>query len=176
MPDARRPDAVRRLAEPLNAIVEHTAAAVLLAAVLINFAQVIMRYYANAALPWAEEVMRYSMIWMAMLGGGALVYRQEHVVSSLVPASAPFVLRRAVQVASVLATTAFATLLITAGTAAALANVDQLSPATRLPMVVPYLAVPLGALVMLANVVALIALRLPPPEHGEGDAAAGDVA
>ncbi len=60
------------------------------------------------------------------------------------------------------------------GTKAALANTVQFSPAMRMPLALAYVAMPIGGLVMLVNVVALLGLGLPRAEHDE--LAAGETA
>lgn len=56
------------------------AAGIILAVVsAINLAQVLGRYFFASSFPWAEEVMRYVMMWLMMLGGTACIYRCEHM-------------------------------------------------------------------------------------------------
>jgi TRAP-type C4-dicarboxylate transport system permease small subunit len=172
MTDARK--RLRRAADLLNSAIEYLAAGILIFTVGINFTQIVLRYGFNSGLPWSEEAMRYAMIWMAMLAGAAVVYRQEHVISSLIPGSAPEAVQLASRFVCVATTAAFATLLVIHGTKAALANTVQFSPAMRMPLALAYVAMPIGGLVMLVNVVALLGLGLPRPEHDE--LAAGEMA
>jgi TRAP-type C4-dicarboxylate transport system permease small subunit len=165
MIDARK--RLRRAADLLNSAIEYCAAGILVFTVVVNFTQIVLRYGFNSALPWSEEAMRYAMIWMALLAGGAVVYRQEHVISSLIPASAPEPVQLISRFVSVATTAAFATLLVIHGTKAALANTVQFSPAMRMPLFFAYVAIPVGGLVMLMNVVVLLGLGLPRPEHDE---------
>lgn len=48
--------------------------------------QVFMRYVMNAPWHWSEELARYSMIWMAMLGAAlAARHRQDIALTDLLP-------------------------------------------------------------------------------------------
>lgn len=55
------------------------AAAILLVVCLLNFTQVGGRYALGTSLSWAEETMRYIMVWLMMLGSVTAVYRAEHM-------------------------------------------------------------------------------------------------
>ena len=41
--------------------------------------QVIGRYVFNTGFTWSEEITRYSMIWVALLGAGWIVINSEHI-------------------------------------------------------------------------------------------------
>ena len=130
------------------------AAAVILAVVsAINLAQVLGRYFFASSFPWAEEVMRYVMMWLMMLGGTACIYRCEHMAIDAVRNWLPE--RQRAWYRNLLFGIAgvFCLLLVWYGWPAALANASQFAAASRLPMIVPYLAIPVGGVLMLVQIV-----------------------
>ena len=139
----------RRLAQ----VCEIAAALIFLFVCVLNFTQVIGRYATGTSLTWAEEIMRYTMMWVMMLGGSAAIYRAEHMAVDGVVDMVPERLRHLVR--SILYGVAgiFCVLLLVYGWPAALANQTQRAAASGIPMLLPYLAIPVGAAIMLAQIV-----------------------
>ena len=65
----------RTIAEGISRLCEVTTALILVIVCVINLTQVIGRYLVGYSLPWGEEVMRYIMMWLMMLGGVSCLYR-----------------------------------------------------------------------------------------------------
>ncbi len=55
----------------------------LFALFVIALANALMRYFLNAPLAWAEEVLQLLLVWATFLGASALVRRNEHVLIEL---------------------------------------------------------------------------------------------
>lgn len=51
----------------------------LLAGIAINFANVAARYMFAYAIPWAEEVLVFLMLWMVFVAAIAIAYRGSHI-------------------------------------------------------------------------------------------------
>lgn len=115
--------------------------------------QVIGRYVFNKAPGWSEELARYLMLWLTMLGAAAALRGGGHLaVTSLVDALGPraravvLAFRDAVMVAA-------CGLLAWQGLLFAQLNSAQESAAMEIPMTVPYAALPAGAALILVMVV-----------------------
>ena len=102
--------------------------------------------------------MRYTTTWMVMLAGSAALFRGEHMAINLFQNVRSKALRRAIERVVLAAIGVFCLLLIWKGFPAAIENVRQVSPAMRVPMTLPYLAIPVGASLMLIKSVALMFL------------------
>ena len=61
----------------MNKIEENVIGIALLATTLIIFVNVIMRYFMNQSLTWAEEVVKYLMIWIAFIGGSTCFEKES---------------------------------------------------------------------------------------------------
>lgn len=150
-----------RLCRAMEALV-----ALLLAVLIaVNLTAVFFRYGLNDSLVWTEETLRYTMIWIAMVGGAAALFRNEHMgVDLLVMMDIPW-LTRLVRAVILIIVGIFAVLLLWYAVPMAERNMAQVSPAARIPMVWPYLAVVVGAAGLLINALgslALLALNAPP--------------
>lgn len=138
----------RRLAR----LCETLAAAILAAVCVLNFTQVSGRYLFGSSISWAEEIMRYSMLWVMMLGGTAAIYRGDHMavdtLVDLVGAGWRHLLRSLLfGIAGI-----FCVLLVWFGWPAALNNARQSAAASGLPMILPYMALPVGGMLMLVQI------------------------
>ncbi len=64
-------------------------AVLLTAMVAVVFANVVARYFLNAAIGWSEEVSRFMFIWVAFLGSVLAFRRGEHLGLDLLVKSLP---------------------------------------------------------------------------------------
>ncbi|MDI5935775.1 TRAP transporter small permease [Halomonas kalidii] len=137
---------------------EAISAILLVAIILMNVAQVFFRYVLVDPLSWSEETMRYSTTWMVMLAGSAALFRGEHMVISLFTSVRSPFFRRLIHLSVLTCIAGFCLLLMWEGFPAAINNMRQMSPATRIPMTLPYMAIPVGASLMLLKVLCLMVL------------------
>lgn len=137
--------------------IERTLDALLGCAILVMVSsmiwQVVGRYVFNKAPGWSEELARFMMLWLTMLGSASALRSGGHLaVTSLVDSLRPraqavaLALRDAVMVGA-------AGLLAWQGFLFAQLNGVQESAAMEIPMSVPYAALPVGALLILLMVV-----------------------
>lgn len=126
-----------------------TALAVMAALVLL---QVVLRYVFAAPLVWAEEATVFLMIWVTFVGSGIAIRRKGHIAMTVIAERMPAVIARSVAAFTDLAVTAFLIVVAWQGFRLALFVADQPSPAMRVPMIWPYLAIPVGALFMIGAV------------------------
>ncbi len=137
---------------------EAIAACLLTAVILMNLAQVFFRYVLVDPISWTEETMRYSTTWMVMLAAAPAFLRREHMEISLFDGVKSPRVRRVVNLVMHACVAGFCLLLIWEGFPAAIDNMRQVSPAVRIPMTIPYLAIPVGATLILINTVAMMLL------------------
>lgn len=143
-----------KLASATDAI----AACLLVAVILMNLAQVFFRYVLVDPISWTEETMRYSTTWMVMLAAAPAFLHREHMEISLFDRVDSPLVRRVVNLIMYACVAGFCVLLIWQGFPAAIDNMRQVSPAVRIPMTIPYLAVPVGAVLILINTLCMMLL------------------
>jgi len=139
---------IHRLILGLVHVTETIAAVLIGVVVLANAAQVFCRYVLVQPLSFTDETMRFSMVWVAFLAGSALVFRREHMATNLFDHPRLGALRRVMAMVVLTAILGFAVALTWFGWPLALRNARQLSPSAEIPMVWPYVAVPVGGALM----------------------------
>jgi TRAP-type C4-dicarboxylate transport system permease small subunit len=122
---------------------------------LVVIAQVIFRYILSQPLPWSEELARYLMIWVACLAASEAYAKGNHVGINLVIDALKPSLRKIMILAIHLAVSVLMGLIAYQGFALSFLLRDQLSPALEIPMTWPYMAVPVGAVLILIQALAL---------------------
>jgi len=110
--------------------------------------QVFSRYLFNYSFVWAEELVRYLMIWMVMIGAALVQSRNDHIRIDFFPMLAGPRGRRFMETAFRLCTLIFLIILIFKGIKIAYFNRLFESSGLRITMFWPMLAVPLGAILM----------------------------
>ena len=117
--------------------------------VVVVVASVIFRYVLLAPLSWSEEVGRYVMIWLGFLSASLAVHQGLHVGVEFVVSWVPPWLSTWLRGLARLGVAVFL-LIVTAYGVSLVANLwDQLSPVLEIRMTWPYLAIPVGSLLML---------------------------
>jgi TRAP-type transport system small permease protein len=109
---------------------------------------VFCRYVLRNTPTWTDETALFSLAWASMLGAAVGLRKGYQVgIRSLVE-KAPKVLSAAMQIVGYLFMFVLFGVLIVYGTRQTITNMRQLSPAMQIPMGLPYLALPLGFLIM----------------------------
>jgi len=146
----------------LLAVTRAVAAVCLLGSVVINFANIVGRYFFSVSIPWAEEIMLFLMVGCVFTGCCAVAWegrqiRMDVVVSMMPPQLRTFfaVLSELVLIATAAAVAVFAWPVISQ-----LAAFDERSQAANFPLVIPQAMVPIGYTLM-ALLVAVRLLRRP---------------
>ena len=126
-------------------------------AVLV-IANVISRYVFGYSFTWVEEVTRYMMIWTAFLGAGLALRVGGHIAIDTLAASLPAAGARVVRGAIVLVLAATLVVLVWLGAQYAEFAWEQETPVLGWSFGQVYLAIPIGAALMLLHL-GLIARR-----------------
>lgn len=143
----------------LERIGEAVIVPLMLAIIAIGFAAVCLRYVFNGhyALFWAEEVIRYAFIWLFWLCAPILVWRRAMFTVDLFVNMLPKPIQRGIAVALDLAVIALMGTFVYYGWLMARVNAPQLSSALSLSLFWIYLAIPVGAaLIVFATVARMI--------------------
>jgi len=148
---------VIRFATALTRLCEVLAAALVGVAIVVNLAQVLWRYVFNDPLEWSEEVMRYTMAWVAFIAGSAAVFRGEHMAAGILGNVESATIKTILHYVILLCMLAFAGVLAFYGTRYGL-DTGQVSPASGIPMEIPYLSVGIGGILMCIKILCLLAL------------------
>ncbi len=168
--------AVRRLNDGLEAGALLVVIVMMAAMCALTFGQALGRYALDFSITWSEELSRFLMVWISMLGGAVAARRHLHVGFEGLTNALPPRLQAAVRlVGVVLSLGIFATMAWYGFTLAAF-NMRQLSAALQWPMGIPYAAVPVGALLLVLFLLEeLLRLLVPHRETAGGSAEARSI-
>jgi TRAP-type C4-dicarboxylate transport system permease small subunit len=120
---------------------------------LLVFVNVVTRYVFNFSIIWVEELTQYQMIWITYLGAGLALREGRHVAVEVFQDRLPPRLRRHARTLVGLAMLAFLVTLAVLGFRIAQFTWNQETPVLNIPTGIPYLGVPIGALVMALHLV-----------------------
>jgi TRAP-type transport system small permease protein len=112
---------------------------------VVTFAQAAGRYAFHFSFTWSEELSRFMMVWISMLGGAVAARRHMHVGFQAATNVLPVGIRLVVRAAALTLAVGIFGCMAWYGVALARFNMLQLSAALEWPMGVPYAAVPVGA-------------------------------
>lgn len=120
------------------------------------WAGVFFRYVLDNSLIWSEEVARYAMIWVSMLGGGLAFRKGAHVAVEFVTDRLPHRARLVLKIIGGGAILFFLVLLLWYGIDVTQRVSRQTTAALRISMFWPYVALPLGAALMIYHMLVVV--------------------
>lgn len=164
---------IARLAARALTLAEWLLAAALLAMLVMVFGNVVLRYGFDSGILVAEEFSRVLFVWVTFLGAVAVMQRRGHLGFDLVVRSLPRRARLVCRViAGVLMLACCLVFLHGAWTQTAM-NMANAAPISGLPLGYAYAAAVVGAaglsLLVVADILAALAGREPPPQHDEAE-------
>lgn len=122
----------------------------ILSASLVLFANVIARYVFNDGFSWAEEFVRYQIIWMVMLGASVAARQGIHIGVDILRRFTPPTMAKVIALLVHGISVGFCIFLVVYGVQLTeqTHRFGQLSSALQAPMWVIQLAIPVGGLLM----------------------------
>ena len=128
----------------------------LVASVLLNFANVIGRYFFSDSIYWAEEVMLYLMVGCVFLGNGVVAWSGRQLCMDVIVGMMPARVQKLLALASELIFLVVATMVVTFSIPVVrdLWSFDQRSQSAEIPMYIPQAMVPIGLSLMVLLVIA----------------------
>jgi C4-dicarboxylate transporter DctQ subunit len=144
-------------------VLERALALVLIAAVALNFVNVLGRYLLGRTLVGGDEVQTYAMVWIAFLGAAVVAWRGEHLRMDIVARAYPQGLRRALGALEVV----LIVLVVGFSLAQSLRYVNSMlglgaaSPMAQIPMWIPHSGVAIGLALLVLAVLLRFARRTP---------------
>lgn len=123
---------------------------------LMVFLQVIFRYMIDVPFSFSEELARYLMVWIVCIGAAGAYGQGMHIGVNLFTGLLPAVGQKRVARLVHLAVGGLMGVVIFEGGRLSYLLANQFSPAMEIRMTWPYLAVPVGAFLILIQAAALL--------------------
>jgi len=144
----------------------------LIAAVCLNFANMLARYFLDSAILGAEEVQVFIMVWIAFIGTAVVGWRGEHLRMDVVAQRLPASLRTALHWAEAILLVLLAGFMLYQSTVFTLEMVQlgRNSDALGVPMAIPHTGLVIGfGLLTLAALLRLAGAGAPGGVQERGD-------
>lgn len=147
-----------RAVRALLALLRVVAGVLLVCSVMLNFANIIGRYFFHSSISWAEETMLFLMVGCVFLGSGPVAWSGRHIRMDVFVRLMPANVRASLDLLSELVFLATAIVLVIFAwpTIRQLAAFDQRSLAADIPLAIPQAMIPIGLSIMAF----LVAVRL----------------
>lgn len=117
---------------------------------LLAFVQVLTRYVFKYPLPWIEELTRYIMVWMVLIGAATGVASKSHLGVEIMEIFLSPSRLRILNIFTMGLTVILGAVLVVVSTRFSLDQIDtqQLSPAMQIPMAYVTAALAVGSLLI----------------------------
>lgn len=141
---------MRKLDAVISRAEEILIGLLILSASVILFANVIARYVFNDGFSWAEELVRYEIVWMVLLGASVAARQGIHIGVDIMRRFSPPPMAKAVTLLVHAISIAFCVFLVVYGVQLTeqTHRFGQVSSALQAPMWAIQLAIPVGGLLM----------------------------
>ncbi|GIQ62638.1 membrane protein [Paenibacillus cisolokensis] len=147
---------VMKWIDAINKVVGIIVGLILAAMSVIIIAQIFSRFLFHSPLTWSEEVARYLMVYMVFLGAPLALRQHRMIAIEVVAESVGAKARKVLKIATMLISIVFFIILLVQGNDMMGIVGRQHSAALGIPMNIPYMAIPIGAALMLLNAIAVI--------------------
>lgn len=124
--------------------------ALLAAMAVMVFANVALRFLTDQSILWAEEVSRYTMVWLTFIGSGLVLRYGGHIGIDTLQQSFPHHAKAMRAVIFVLLASFFCAMIVI-GIRYAMLTWAQTTPVTQIPVGAVYLAMPAGFVLMIVH-------------------------
>ena len=140
-----------KLSNFLNKLTEKAVIFLMAAISIIIFVQVVSRYVFNNSLTWSEEVGRYVLIWITFLGASIGVKKYSHIGIDFLYEKLSVKNKTFLDFIIVSMGLFLAFLMLFYGWRLAYMVRFQKSSALLIPMIIPYLALPISGLLIFVH-------------------------
>ncbi len=150
---------MERISDMLNRLTEIAVLIIISAMAIDVFIEVIFRYVLLFPLFWTEEFARYCLVWSSLLAAGIALKRGQHIAVTFVADRFPRRIGMMAGLAGDMFIAIMLAVILWGGICLVALTRHQLSPAMRIPMSLPYVAIPTGSAIMLFHVLTSIYRR-----------------
>jgi TRAP-type C4-dicarboxylate transport system permease small subunit len=151
---------MERTSTIINRLAETALLVIISVMACVVFAEVLFRYALMLPLFWTEEFARYCLVWSSLLGAGVALKRGEHIAVTFFVDRIPGGMAPQAALLVSIFIALFLIVILWGGVHLVILTRHQLSPAMRIPMAWPYLAIPISSLIMLLHELTFIHKRL----------------
>lgn len=144
---------MQRILDCVDGILQKIIIGAMAFMLFFTFIQVVARYLFESSLVFSEELSRYLFVWTVFLGLPVVAKRGGHMAVTALSGRLKGAAARAMSIAAYLVGIAFMATMIIQGVEMVQRTSQQISPAMEISMSWVYLAIPIGSLFMMLQMV-----------------------
>jgi len=141
--------------DKLNNIVKYTVSAMFTIMVILVAIQILTRFIIDYPISWSEEIGRYIMIYIVFLGSALLVRKNGHIAIDFLLEVVNDKNKKRLNFINLAISTVFFLVLVYSGIELTMLVIGQVTPTLQFSMAWAYAAMPLGAILMVLNALAV---------------------
>ncbi|WP_298020718.1 TRAP transporter small permease [uncultured Dysosmobacter sp.] len=124
--------------------------------IIVGFMQVVCRFILKASLPWSEELLRFSFVWLTYIAASMGIMRGTHTDVRVVVDRLPVPVQKALNIFREVATLVFCGIVFWFSLEIITLQIskNQISPAMHIPMYIPYLGLTCSFGIMVVQCIA----------------------
>ena len=145
-----------RLIDRFNKLLQLLLGVLIIVMTSVIFWQVFSRFFLSLPLRWSEELARYIMAYIVFLASPIALRRGRLIAVGVITEKLNFKQLRVLTIFIQVLIIGFSVLLATKGFEMIERVYIQVSPAMQIPMSIPYACIPIGAILLILNAVAII--------------------
>lgn len=128
-----------------ESLIENVIIGMLIVLVTLTFVQVVFRYVLSSPLVWSEEIIRYCLIWIVLLGTGLGLKNDAHIGIDFFFEKLPEKAKLMISLINLVLVMAVAVFLMIIGSRFSLNARGSVSPAIGIPNILVFSAIPISA-------------------------------
>lgn len=141
----------RKFQNILNICINYLCSVFLVIMTLSIFYQVVARFFLDSPPSWTEELARYLMIWVVLLGVSPLLASSDHIIIDLISGKLSKSNEIIIETIKYVTIIVFSIIVFYLGIKLILVKKPQISPALQIPMSFMYFSVPVMAFLTCFN-------------------------
>lgn len=145
-----------RMINQINTAIKYIVSTMLVFLTILVVLQVTTRFVINVPLAWTEEIAKYLMIYIVFFGSGLAMRNNQHIaidfMVEILKGKSKVLLEKVILWICGI----FSVFLIYFGSQLTFRVIEQSTPTLQYSMAWAYAAIPLGALLMLLNIIAAL--------------------
>jgi len=149
---------LNKIGEYISKIVEVICVILTVIMTTIILVNVFYRYVLRMGLPWAEETVRYMLVWMVMLGNSIVFFEEEHITVDFFLDK--FEKRNLIRIIHIVITIIFLIIFVISGLENAEFGRRLTSPTLGISRFIPFVALPIGGILMIIQCFIILVNRI----------------
>lgn len=141
--------------DKINFVLKVLIGSLTAAALVVMFWQIVSRYVFNAPLSWSDEFVRYALVWITFVGAGLAMRYSKLIKLDLIfnlfkiKGNMKIVIQSIAHILSIV----FCLIILRYSVDLLQVVSTQTSSSMKLPMTIPYFAIPFGTFIMMLNII-----------------------